>query len=506
MARQLILQNLMKLAQGIGANPKNFMGTRTNITFLGKGPTKNPLFQSPIAGFEGASEAQLGPRETIIGAVEDAMGFASAGKLNSIQIRALELNLEGLNKIYNPPVLPSASITPIAPGIEGLRRFPKETHKFMGRPLKDKDFAEIDRLVAEGKLPPMADTMPITRNTPLTAEELAKLRNVKPTRIPEKVPPASAMMEEMGVELPQKTYAARATMYRLLDEPATAEGVGVTLREIMSKQDLKWLLEGGGGVKGDPIAMFAKYFGNASARQLPTATTPAVIDAFAKRIIRAKDLHGRKIDDPFFRREDIDFAGGGLAHILQVPRRGRVVHPGGYAGEEETSIITDPDKPVLGWGLAEWLRQLILERGDKTNEAWETMNKAKGGRVGYSKGRMVKGALAILNRNKKNAEYMFKASDNVSPGYAQGDMKYNAQLLADQLAEDAGVLYEDLGALEQTKFYGTAYDYLAKEMGMMKKIMGEVDESMTRQALHQWNPGKGRKPNASGGLAGILEV
>jgi len=41
---------------------------------------------------------------------------------------------------------------------------------------------------------------------------------------------------------------------------------------------------------------------------------------------------------------------------------------------------------------------------------------------------------------------------------------------------------------------------------MMTKLLGEVDESMTRQALHQWKPGKGRKPNASGGLAKILEV
>ena len=153
MARKLILENLMKLAQSIGANPKNFMGTKTNITFLGKGPQRNPLFQSPVAGLEGASEAQLGSRESIIGAVEDAMGFASAGKLNDIQLQALTLNLKNIHKVYNPPVLPMASVTDIAPGIAGLKRFPKETHKFMGRPLKDKDFSEIDRMVMEGKIP-----------------------------------------------------------------------------------------------------------------------------------------------------------------------------------------------------------------------------------------------------------------------------------------------------------------------------------------------------------------
>ena len=151
MAKQLILQNLMKLARGIGASHHKWTGTRTNINFLGKGPTKNPLFQSPIPGLEGASEGALGSRDAMIGAVEDAMGYASAGKLNGIQLRALELNLENIFKIYNPPVLPSASVTNIGAGIEGLRRFPKETHKFMGRPLKSKDFAEIDQLVAQGK-------------------------------------------------------------------------------------------------------------------------------------------------------------------------------------------------------------------------------------------------------------------------------------------------------------------------------------------------------------------
>ena len=250
MARQLILQNLMKLARGIGANPGKFMGTKTNINFLGKGPTKNPLFQSPIAGLEGASEATLGSREAIIGSVEDAMGYATANKLNSIQIRALELNLQNIFKIYNPPVLPSASITPIAPGIEGLKRFPKETHKFFGRPLKDKDFIEIERLAKEGKLG--------HQNPELYKGAQPGSTITKAIDESVKINPGLKFFE--GHELPQKTYAARATMYRLLDESATAEGTGMTLREIMSKRDLKWLLEGGGGTKGDPIAMFAKYF------------------------------------------------------------------------------------------------------------------------------------------------------------------------------------------------------------------------------------------------------
>ena len=312
MARQLVLQNLMKLAQGIGANPQKFMGTRTNITFLGKGPTKNPLFQGPLRGIESATEAQLGPRETIIEAVEDAMGFATANKLNSIQIRALELNLENIFKIYNPPVLPMASVTNIAPGIEGLKRFPKETHKFMGRPLKDKDFIEIERLAKEGKL---GYQNPELYKGAQPGSTMAKA-------IDESVDIYPGLKYFDGPELAEKTHSARATMIRLLDVSAGGqEGVGVTLREIMSQnspQDLKWLLEGGGGTKGDPIALFAKYFGNAATRNLPSGGTPGVIDAFAKRLMQAKDTMGRRIDDPFFSPEDIPFAHGGLARILEV--------------------------------------------------------------------------------------------------------------------------------------------------------------------------------------------
>ena len=111
MARKLILENLMKLAQGIGANPSKFMGTKSNITFLGKGPQKNPLFQRYLPGLENASARNLGSRDSLIEATEDAMGFASANKLNDIQLKILTENLTGINKILNPPPLPMASVS-----------------------------------------------------------------------------------------------------------------------------------------------------------------------------------------------------------------------------------------------------------------------------------------------------------------------------------------------------------------------------------------------------------
>ena len=62
MAKRFTVEMIMNLAKAIGANPNKFMGTKTNIKFLGTGPTKNPLFQSPLQGIESATEAQLGSR------------------------------------------------------------------------------------------------------------------------------------------------------------------------------------------------------------------------------------------------------------------------------------------------------------------------------------------------------------------------------------------------------------------------------------------------------------
>ena len=311
MARRLIIGEILNLIKGIGGNPSKFMGTKTNINFLGKGPNEG-LFQGAI------DMNALGniSKEMVISEAETAGGYAAANKLNDFQLQRLKDNLLKIEKIYNPP----ANITDLATGTgdltqqglgslrEATRRFPAEARQFMGRPLKDADFAKIDRLVAEGKLPP-------ARGKLSEGETLYnKLTGLDKPRL---------------VDLPQKTYAARATMYRLLDMEA-GQG-GQTLREIMSPKDLKMLLEGGGGVEGDMIAMFAKYFGNATSKQLPTATTPAVIERFAREVIGRKDAMGRGINDPFFSPEDIPFAHGGLAEILQVPRTD--FRLGGFGGK-----------------------------------------------------------------------------------------------------------------------------------------------------------------------------
>ena len=267
MARKLVLENLMKLAQGIGANPSKFMGTKSNITFLGTGPQKNPLFQRPLPGLERAGLNQLGNRDALITATEDAMGFASAGKLNDIQLKILTGNLTGINKILNPPVLPSATVTPIGAGIEGLKRFPRETHKFMGRPLKDKDFVEIDKLVKEGKIPG--------------------------SRLPEPGPGDAAAY---AGALDMQTGMSRAIARNLLLKDTRLK---------LSPEDLFMLKEG----KGEPLDMMAKYYGRSMSAYddflNQVNLSAARPEEFAEMILKNIKLTPA-------------FAGGGLARILEV--------------------------------------------------------------------------------------------------------------------------------------------------------------------------------------------
>ena len=310
MARKVILETLFNLAKGIGANPSKWTGSRTNITFLGKGPTKNPLFQGPLMGLESASEAKLGPREKIIEAVEDAMGFASANKLNDIQLKALTVNLESLNKVYNPPVLPMASVTDIAPGIEGLRRFPKESHKFFGRPLKDKDFAEIDELVKRGKLPPAEETVLPTSN--LMSRITDRMKNIKSTssklddaikgyedvykprgpRLPE---PGSAGVTSM---LDQKTGMSRAIAREILQKD---------VRLNLKPEELYSIRTGARGE--DPLDLMVKYYGRSMENFdefLNSVNVEAAAPAeFAEMILKNVRLIPQ-------------FAEGGLARILEV--------------------------------------------------------------------------------------------------------------------------------------------------------------------------------------------
>jgi hypothetical protein len=304
MANLFTLRALMALATKIGANSSKFMGTRTNISFLGTGPQKNPLFQAPLK----IKNYLQNRGSSMLDEVNDAMGYLTSGKLNTIQSEILGKNLTGIKNILHPPPLPTASVTDIAPGIAGLRRFPKESHKFFGRPLKDKDFSEIDKLVAEGKLPP-AGVKGATSIGPVKGRSYRYIDEQGKTRIqPSKEwsDKAKSVLPGPGigafnVALNPKTGMSRAIARQILQQDTRLklpEEVLISLRT---------------GSKGaDPLDLMRKYYGQ-SITNFDDFIRSVNIDAASPTEFAAMVLKNIKLTP--------QFAEGGLAEVLQAPRK-----------------------------------------------------------------------------------------------------------------------------------------------------------------------------------------
>ena len=309
MARKLILENLMKLAQGIGANPQKFMGTKTNISFLGKGPNKNPLFQRYLPGLENASARNLGSRSALIEATEDAMGFASAGKLNDIQLKILTENLTGINKILNPPPLPMATITKFPTrdtGIGSLGRDAKFADFFgyprnpSGKRMSTGELIEWQKTnpkaYAEWRaaMKKQADASAKKIESRLSPEVIAERSKRTTSMLPE---PGPGDIEAMNRALDAKTGMSRAIARQLLQQDPRLK---------LSPQELYSLRTGARGE--DPLELMRKYYGESMFKYddfLNNVNFNAPPEKIAERILVEVDLIPQ-------------FARGGLARILEL--------------------------------------------------------------------------------------------------------------------------------------------------------------------------------------------
>ena len=267
MARRFTIELIMDLASRIGANPAKAI-SRSNISFLGKGPTKNPLFQRPLAGLENASLQNLGKPETLVNAVEDAMSFASAGKLNTIQTEILGHNLSGIERILHPPALPMASVTPIRSGITTL---------------KSNDIGDGPRLY--NKLTGYNKPRPVVDDRGRTWNFENKLQE-----------PGPGELAAFTKGLDQKTGMSRAIARNLLLKDTRLK---------LSSDDLFMLKEG----KGEPLDLMQKYYGRSMSAYddflNQVDITAARPDELAALILKNVKLVPQ-------------FAEGGLAGILEV--------------------------------------------------------------------------------------------------------------------------------------------------------------------------------------------
>jgi hypothetical protein len=115
MARKQTLDAIIQLYKKLGGNTSEVLGTKTNINFLGKGKTPEPILEMDI------NTEALGvmPQSKAIEELTNSVGYALSGKLNDLQANKLLENMSKMNEFYNPPAAP-ANITDLATGVKNL--------------------------------------------------------------------------------------------------------------------------------------------------------------------------------------------------------------------------------------------------------------------------------------------------------------------------------------------------------------------------------------------------
>jgi hypothetical protein len=335
MASETLIRTALQLAKQLGANSSKFIGTKSNVSFLGSGPKDGMLFQQNI---NPESFATIGIKK-VLPDIESSMAYLTGGKLNDIQANKLIDNMSIMADMIDPLAAKNVvdASSKFRGGLEsleglGLKNLDNVRAKSgLGERQATEAASDINKADAEGILASAKVGNPFD-NTPVSGNQLldkfSEIKNRAPA--PLETGSATAIMETVPkAELPGKTAAAREFLVNSLkvgdDYPST------TLTDVMSAQDMKYVMEGGGGVMGDPIVLVQKYFGPRIAEMVPTGGTAEEISIFTKRVMdNVEDAKGLRPDEPDFdpiTARFVDnlayggragYAQGGLAKILEL--------------------------------------------------------------------------------------------------------------------------------------------------------------------------------------------
>ena len=308
MASETLIRTALQLAKQLGANSSKFIGTKSNVSFLGTGPKDGMLFQQSI---NPESFATLGIKK-VLPDLETSMSYLTGGKLNDIQANKLIDNMSVMLDVIDP--LAAKNV------VDASSKFRGGLESLEGLGLKN-----LDNVRAKSGLGERQATEAAADTSPL----MSKLEN-RIGGMRDETEAATGIMATVDKgDLPAKTGAAREFLVNSLkvsdDYPST------TLSDVMSAQDMKYIMEGGGGAMGDPLVLVQKYFGPRIAEMVPTGGSSEEIAIFTKRVMdNVEDAKGLKPDEQGFDAMTAKFvdqlayggragyAKGGLAKILEL--------------------------------------------------------------------------------------------------------------------------------------------------------------------------------------------
>ena len=345
MASETLIRTALQLAKQLGANTSKFMGTKSNVSFLGSGPKDGMLFQQSI---NPESFATIGIKK-VLPDIETSMSYLTGGKLNDIQTNKLIENMSVMLDVMDPLAAKNVvdASSKFRGGLEsleglGLKNLDNVRAKSgLGERQATEAASDIksidDAAAGVNAADAAADTSPLMSKLESRVEGMKDnvgspfddyRKNVLLEGSGDEAATGIMATVEKG-DLPAKTGAAREFLVNSLkvgdDYPST------TLSDVMSAQDMKYIMEGGGGAMGDPLVLVQKYFGPRIAEMIPTGGSSEEIAIFTKRVMNnVEDAKGFRPDEPEFDAMTATFvdnladggragyAKGGLAKILEL--------------------------------------------------------------------------------------------------------------------------------------------------------------------------------------------
>ena len=328
MASKLLVDTALKLFKGLGGNTSKVLGTRSNVSFLGKGKSPELMVDMDV----NPEALAILPQSKAVEELTSAMGYLTSGKLNDLQAGQLIKNMQKMDELYNPPAAP-ANITDMVTGTRGL----------------NKEGLESLRAMADDLPPPGSRGGADDIAAPFTGEGLESLKKVQNFDRTIGDDLVNKVYDMAGVSKNAQPVArgnARDFLNTIKDLKDPEFPGGPTLSSVMELDDLKFMTEGGGGALGDPLLLVQKYFGPKVASSVSQLDGRDQIELFAKRLVKIKDVKGNTITDRNFdpTTADFDFADGGRVPFF----RGKLV--GKALGLAKKAAATASGGKQMGYG------------------------------------------------------------------------------------------------------------------------------------------------------------
>ena len=407
---------ILKLFSKLGGNMNNVLGSRSNITFLGKGKSPEGFIDMDI---NIDAIGALG-KNKILEELESSIGYLTAGKLNDVQANKLLNNMQKVDDVFNPKQV--ANITDLGTGTRNLDQ------EGLGALRAQGDYMTDEGVMASETILPMRNVDMPPPGSRGGADDIAApveqgfegfARTIKELAKsdPDLAAQYKTVLTNKGAT-PSKRATAREFLVEALKKDeydvGTASFGKINLNNVVSAEDVKYITEGGGGIGGDPLLLVEKYFGPRIREMIPEGASSEEIAIFTKRVLEnVVDAAGNKPGDPKFdamtaRILEIktpggpeqpfadggraEFWGGGLGRLGKAGYQ--AIRKYGIEAEDITNLFKNlaTDKSLVGKEKTEYFKMLnqVLKNPDDYPEGVREILTRLGKPVDFAHGGLAK--------------------------------------------------------------------------------------------------------------------